>query len=429
MTDTDIVVIGGGAAGMMAAAKAAAEGCTVTLLEKNAFCGKKINITGKGRCNMTNMKPWAEFSQHVHPVAAFLRPAFYSFSNEDTVDFFNSIGVPTVVTQGDRVFPESMRAFDVSRALASHLEDIGVNVICGADVLGVTKSGEDAADGNAMRTSFIVDGRAEAEVIASAAVIVATGGLSYPTTGSTGFGYEIAKSFGHSITTTFPSLTALMPSHYDRDLEGLELQNVGIILYVDRDLIQMEQGDLNFTDNGIEGPIGFRISRKAVHALINGQKVELSLDLKPALSLEKLNARIDREIASLGSSRATLGPAKMRSLLRTLMPAELVAPFVNSHPELNASNLAGLLKEWRFKISSYTGYERAVVTAGGVNQKEIIAKSMRSRKEDGLYFAGEVIDMDCDTGGYNLQAAFSTGALAGRSAAQRILNSRSGESE
>lgn len=429
MTQSDIVVIGGGAAGMMAAAKAAAEGCTVTLLEKNTFCGKKINITGKGRCNLTNMKPWAEFSQHVHPVAAFLRPAFYAFSNEDTVDFFNSIGVPTVVTQGERVYPESMRAFDVSRALAAHLEDIGVNVICGADVLGVTKSDSDAVDGNAMRTTYVGAGADGTEVIASAAVIVATGGLSYPTTGSTGFGYEIAKGFGHSITSTFPSLTALMPAHYDRDLEGLELQNVGILLYVDRDLVQMEQGDLNFTDNGIEGPIGFRISRKAVHALVNGQKVELSLDLKPALNMAKLDARIDREIAALGSSRATLGPAKMRTLLRSLMPADLVSPFINSHPELNARNLAGSLKEWRFKIISYTGYERAVVTAGGVNQKEIIAKNMRSRKEEGLYFAGEVIDMDCDTGGYNLQAAFSSGALAGRSAAQRILNSRSGESE
>ncbi len=421
MTDTDIVVIGGGAAGMMAAAKAAAEGCTVTLLEKNTFCGKKINITGKGRCNITNIKPWGEFSQHIHPSASFFRPAFYNFSNEDTVEFFNSIGVPTVVTQGERIFPESMKASDVSRALAAHLEDMGVTVICGADVLGIVR------EGDAMRTSFIRNGDVSGRSIMSEAVIVATGGLSYPTTGSTGFGLEIAKGFGHSITTTFPSLTALMPVRYDRDLEGINLENVGLILYVDRDLIRMEQGDLNFTDNGIEGSIGFRVSRKAVHALMNGQKVELSLDLKPALNLAKLEARIDREITALGTSRASIGPSKMRSLLRTLMPAGLVTPFINAHTDLTAANLAGYLKEWRFRIASYTGYERAVVTAGGVSQKEIVAKSMRSKLDDRLYFAGEVMDIDGDTGGYNLQIAFSTGALAGRCAAQRILNSRSEE--
>lgn len=421
MTNTDIVVIGGGAAGMMAAAKAAAAGCAVTLLEKNAFCGKKINITGKGRCNITNIRPWAEFSRHIHPVAAFLRPAFYSFSNEDTVEFFNSIGVPTAVTQGDRIFPESMKASDVSRALASHVGDMGVNLITGADVLGVIR------DGDSMVTSYIQSGADNGMSVRSEAVIVATGGLSYPTTGSTGFGYEIARSFGHSIAATFPSLTALMPSHYDRDLTGLNLENVGLLLYIDHDLIQMEQGDLSFTDNGIEGSIGYRVSRKAVHALMNGQKVELSLDLKPALNMAKLEARIDREIAALGTSRQTIGQVKMRSLLRTLMPADLVAPFLFANPDLTASNLAKRLKEWRFKIVSYTGYERAVVTAGGISQKEIIAKSMRSKFEDRLYFAGEVMDIDGDTGGYNLQIAFSTGALAGCSAAQRILNSRSGE--
>ena len=420
MINTDIVIIGGGAAGMMAAAKAAEAGCTVTLLERNAFCGKKINITGKGRCNMTNMRPWTDFSQHIHPSANFLRPAFYNFSNEDTVAFFNSIGVPTALTQGERVFPESMKASDVSRALESYLGELGVDVIMGAEVLGVVR--RSAAGGqNAMCTSYLPDGGVKAMTISSEAVIVATGGLSYPATGSTGFGYEIARSFGHCIIDTFPSLTALMPARYDRNLEGLELQNVGIILYVDRDLVQMEQGDLSFTNIGIEGSIGFRVSRKAVHALVHRQKVELSLDLKPALNMVKLNARIDREIASLGSSRTSLGPGKMRTLLRTLMPADLVGPFINAHPDLNASNLAGYLKEWRFKITSFTGYERAVVTAGGVSQKEIIAKTMRSRKDDRLYFAGEVMDIDGDTGGYNLQIAFSTGALAGCNAAKRLL--------
>jgi len=216
----DIVVIGGGAAGMMAAIKAAEAGCSVILLEKNPFCGKKINITGKGRCNITNIKPWPEFSQHIHPLPAFLRPAFYSFSNQDTVDFFNSIGVTTVVTQGERIFPESMRAQDVSRAMAAHMSDMGVEVVNDAEVLGVVRSGD------LFRTSFLY-GNATS-VAMSEAVIVATGGLSYPTTGSTGFGYEIARSFGHMITDTFPSLTALMPVGYNHDLEGMNLENVRV---------------------------------------------------------------------------------------------------------------------------------------------------------------------------------------------------------
>ena len=420
MKRTDIVVIGGGAAGMMAAIRALREGCDVTLLEKNPFCGKKINITGKGRCNITNSRPWQEFSTHIHPNPQFLRSAFYDFSNRDVEDLFNSIGVPTVETQGQRIYPESMRAQDVSQGLQSYLEDLGAELVCGADVVGVRR------DGGLLVTSFCPAVGGTPEAICSEAVIVATGGLSYPTTGSTGFGYEIARSFGHTVTECFPSLTALKPRRYDLDLSGIELENVGLNLYVDGRPVQSEDGDLSFTDNGIEGALGFRVSRKAVWALNHGQKVELELDLKPALNLAKLEARITREITAAGSSRATISDTKLRGILRTLLPQRLVKPFLDAHPGLNADNLAASLKGWFFKIESYTGYERCVVTAGGVSLKEVVAKSMRSRLDDGLYFAGEVLDLDGDTGGYNLQIAFSTGALAGRSAAQRILNSREG---
>jgi len=418
MRHFDIIVIGGGPAGMMAAIKAAEEGCTVALLEKNAFCGKKLNITGKGRCNITNSRPWAEFATHIHPNAQFLRSAFYNFSNADVVDFFNSIGVPTVETQGCRIFPESMRASDVSRAMAAHMAEMGVEVCCDSEVIAVDKK-----DGKYI-VSVSLASDASTVSVSSEALVVTTGGLSYPSTGSTGFGYEVAEHFGHSLSDVFPSLTALRPDKYDLDLVGIELENVGLLLYIDKDVVQMEQGDLSFTDNGIEGSLGFRVSRKAVHALRHGQKVELELDLKPALNLQKLEARITRELTEIGSSRATLGPVKMKSFLRNFMPAALVAPFIASHPSLTADNLAASLKSWRFKIASFTGYERSVVTAGGVSQKEIIAKTMRSKIDPDLYFAGEVVDLDGDTGGYNLQIAFSTGALAGRSAAQRILNSR-----
>jgi flavoprotein, HI0933 family len=419
----DIVVIGGGAAGSMAAIKAAESGCRVVLLEKNPSCGRKILLTGKGRCNITNTKPWGEFSTHLHPVAAFAKPAFYNFSNEATIEFFNSAGLPTSVEQGERVFPASMRAADVAATLDRQLRLSGVDVRYQCEAAEIDKSGE------LMRCTYICGRNGSqmgTQAIISEAVIVATGGLSYPVTGSTGDGYRFAQSFSHTIIDTFPSLTALIPFKYDIDLFDLELKNVGLTLFVGKDQVQAEMGDMTFTSNGIEGSLGYRLSRRAVKALINGQKVSLALDLKPALSIAALENRISRELAAMGIVAANMGPVKMRGLLRKLMPEKLIKPFVADHPGLTASNLPEALKSWAFPIKSFIGYERAVVTAGGVSQKEITAKNMRSKLEPRLYFAGEVIDIDGDTGGYNLQVAFSTGALAGISAAQQILKSRIG---
>ncbi len=405
---------------MMAATKAARAGCSVVLLERNPFCGKKINITGKGRCNLTNTRTWDEFATHVHPSANFLRSAFYSFSNKDVVSFFEEAGLKTVVTQGGRIFPESMRAADVSQTLVKCMEEAGVEILCGREVLSVCKEGE------VFRCNYI---ESESKMMASGsimaqAVIVTTGGLSYPGTGSTGRGYDIAESFDIQLEPLFPSLTALMPWQYDPALKGIALENVGLTLVVDRTSVQIETGDLSFTDNGIEGSIGFRVSRRAVKALIAGQKVELELDLKPALSLEQLAARIKREMESMQIDAGRMGPVLMRQLLARLMPKALIAPFITANPGLTVNNLPSALKVWRFKIHSYTGYERAVVTAGGVSQKEVVAKTLCARNVPGLYFAGEVLDLDGDTGGYNLQIAFSTGSLAGESAAQKILKQR-----
>ena len=422
--ERDIIVIGGGAAGMVAAIKAAEKGCKVTLLEKNDICGKKILITGKGRCNLTNTKPWSDFSTHIHPSANFLKPAFFNFSNVATIDFFNSIGLPTTVEQGDRVFPFSMRAADVPSVLIARMKALGVDIRCSSQVLNVSNSDgffhcvcgkSDSSRGDRMQVVKY----------SAPALIIATGGLSYPGTGSTGDGYEFARSLDHTVTETFPSLTALMPRMYDADLVGVELRNVGLSLFIDMDLIKIEDGELAFTPNGIEGALGFRLSRRAVWALMKGQRVELMLDLKPALSLEKLQTRIARDLDRMGASAENVGRNRFRTLLRGLMPAALVAPFQHYHKDLNVSNLPDKLKEWRFEIKTYTGYERAVITAGGIPQKEIIAKTMASKKHPNLYFAGEIIDIDGDTGGYNLQVAFSTGALAGESAAQQILKLKS----
>ena len=396
-----IAVIGGGPAGMLAAIKAvetldragvADAGEKVVLFDKNDILGRKIYLTGRGRCNITNTRPWSDFSQHIHPDKGFLKHAFKAFSNEDVMRFFEELGVPVIVLQGQRVFPASLKAADVARALEKRIHALGIDVR------------KESVDLNQFMS-----------LLSEGPVVLATGGKSYPMTGSTGDGYQFASGAGHTVTSLFPSETALIPKEYNRDLEGLEMKNVGLSLFIDKDMVQREEGDFLFTDDGLESGIAYKISRRAVWAMVNGQKVEVVLDLKPALSLEKLSVRIARDVTEMP------GKPRMRSLLRGLMPERMIDPFISANPGLDIENLAPRLKEWRFRISGYKGYERAVVTAGGVSLKEVSQKTMESKIKPGLFLAGEVLDLDGDTGGYNLQIAFSTGALAGCSAAKRLL--------
>lgn len=391
-----LAIVGGGPAGMMAAIRAAVtlgDGSRVVLFDKNERLGRKIYLTGKGRCNLTNMRPWEEFAPHIHPNQRFLQQAFRAFSNEDVIRFFEELGVPTVTLQGQRVYPASLIAGDVARALEQRVQALGIEV----------------------RYTTTVGSLAELDDYA--AVIIATGGKSYPVTGSTGDGYRFAQEAGHTVTAVFPSETALLPRGYDPGLPGLEMKNVGLQMYIDRALVESEQGDFNFTDDGLESGIAYHLSRRAVWALCNGQKVDIILDLKPALTLEKLEARIARESAS-APRPSRLDPDSLRSFL----PKPLVAPFRRANPDLSLDNLAKRLKSWSFPIVDYKGFERAVVTAGGVSLKEVVPKTMASRLRPGLFFCGEVLDLDGDTGGYNLQIAFSTGSLAGTSAANYLLS-------
>lgn len=387
-----IAIVGGGPAGMMAAIRAAGVlggGERVVLFDKNDRLGRKIYLTGKGRCNLTNLRPWEEFATHLHPNQGFLKQAFRAFSNEDAIRFFESIGVPVVTLQGQRVYPASLVAGDVARALERRVRESGVEIRYRTRIASMSDlSGFDA-------------------------VILATGGKSYPVTGSTGDGYVLAQEAGHTVTPLFPSETALLPQPYDPGLPGLELKNVGLHLFIDRTPVESDQGDFNFTEDGLESGIAYHLSRRAVWALCNGQKVEIVLDLKPALTLEKLSARIVRDSITV-----------RKDSLRSMMPEALIDPFLRANPGLTAAGLPARLKEWRFRIVDYKGYERAVVTAGGVNLKEIVPKTMASRLRPGLYFCGELLDLDGDTGGYNLQIAFSTGALAGASAARYALSLR-----
>ncbi len=402
----DIVIIGGGAAGLYAAATLSSlnmEGASlrVLLLEKMHRCGLKIGITGKGRCNLTNTKPWEEFSSHIHPKNIFLKNSFYGMSNLSTMEFFEKIGLPLVVERGDRVFPQSMKATDVPSVLEKHILRGGVEIKKNAPVRQIKSSPDNL---------FLVE-YGEGEELASKKIIVATGGLSYKTTGSTGDGYEFARCFGHKITQCFPSLTALRPKDYREEFQGISLKNVSLQLVVNGNVVQEEFGDLDFTNGGIEGPIGFKVSRKGVHSIINGQKVEVVLDMKPAVSHKQLKERISRELLQVKGNQ-------LKGLLPKLLPQSIVPMFVAAHKNLSIENLPEKLKCWKFAVEGYVGYERCVVTAGGVHLQEVSQKSMESKLVKDLYFAGEVLDLDGDTGGYNMQIAFSTGALAAMSAAK-----------
>ncbi len=420
MKRKDIIVIGGGASGMMAAAKAAECGVSVLLIEKMEKLGRKVRITGKGRCNITNMRPWDEFSTHIFPKNMFLKSAFYNFSNTDTISFFERIGLKTIIERGERVYPESGRAREVVEKLENYLSNLKVEINLNTSVKTINFSNR--------RIDSITCQKGNDEFKLSANnYIIATGGLSYPLTGSTGEGYHLSKSLGHNISECFPSLTALMPSDYNTELVGLHLRNCSLRLLISGNIVQNEFGDIDFTDNGLEGPLGLRISRKAVKALINKDKVSVEIDLKSALDVNKLTNRINNDILEFENKN-------LETLLRGYLPSQLINPFLKYlkiQPNIRckllkqdfSNTLAKSLKSWKMDISNFTSYERAVITAGGVELNEIISKNMKSKLCDNLYFAGEIIDLDGDTGGYNLQIAFSTGALAGYSAAQSIKTS------
>ena len=410
----DIVIIGGGAAGLYAAATLSSlnkEGgsFSVLLLEKMHRCGLKIGITGKGRCNLTNTKPWNEFALHVHPKNVFLKNAFYGMSTAATMEYYEKIGLPLVVERGDRVFPKSMKATDVVSVLERHILQGGVEILKNAPVESVAAI-DDNGSGDIPDSLFLVK-HSNGQQTRCRKVIVATGGMSYQSTGSTGDGYLFAKSMGHDITPCFPSLTALLPKNYREEYHGISLKNVSVQLAVNGDVVQEEFGDLDFTNGGIEGPIGFKVSRKGVFNVNNGQKVELRLDMKPAVSKKQLEERIARELEAIKGNQ-------LKGVLPKLLPGKLVPLFMDAHKDLTVGNLPEKLKDWRFPICGYVGYERCVVTAGGVSLQQVSQKTMESKLVKGLYFAGEVLDLDGDTGGYNLQIAFSTAALAATSAAK-----------
>jgi predicted Rossmann fold flavoprotein len=423
-----VIVVGGGAAGLMAAGQAAEMGAETLLLEKMDRPGRKLRITGKGRCNLTNVAPMSEFMAHFGPNGRFLRQAFHRFFTPELVGFFEDLGVQTLTERGGRVFPVEGQAQDVVDALLGWIGEHGVRLRTQSPVERLLVEGG--------RVAGVHVSRPPGQVYRGDAVIVATGGASYPATGSTGDGYQLAQSVGHTIVPIRPALVPLETAgDIPARLQGLSLRNVTVRVWMiprsrqpDRSTgpAGKEQaeafGEMMFTHFGVSGPVILSLSRQVVDALRQGQRVTISIDLKPALDERKLDARLLRDLDAHGKQQ-------FRTLLKGLLPRKLIPvcfdltgipPDKVGH-QITAEERKRLrtwLKDFRLEVSGYRPFTEAIITAGGVDTHEVDPRSMASRLVGGLYFAGEVLDVDADTGGYNLQAAFSSGWLAGRAAAQ-----------
>ena len=402
----DAVVIGGGAAGMLCSALAAERGLDVILLEPNAALGKKLRITGKGRCNVTNDCPAAEFIQSLPGDGRFMQSAIHRFGTGDTMALFERLGVPLKVERGRRVFPQSDRAEDIVRALERYMRAGGVDVL--HERAEAILTGVDGV--RAVRT-------AEGDIECRSAVIC-TGGLSYPGTGSTGDGYRLAAALGHTVTPTRPSLVPLeSPDGFCREMQGLALKNVRLTAFEDGREIYGELGEMLFTHFGVSGPLV--LSASAHMRGFPGKKYRLSIDLKPALDAEKLDERVLRDFVKNKNRefRNALSELAPHALIPVLVERSGIAPEtrVNSVTREQRRALVSLMKDFTISISGTRPVAEAIVTAGGVSTREVDPRSMQSRLAPGLYFAGEVLDLDAYTGGFNLQIAWSTAYVAANS--------------
>lgn len=383
----------------MAAGTLAERGFDVTLADKNEKTGKKLYITGKGRCNVTNECDGKEFLASVVSNPKFLMSAINAFDSYDTVDFLQKNGLNTVTERGNRVFPASQKSSDVIKTFTDYCRKNGVKILLSAKVVGVKSDGED----------FVVSFSDKTERFQK--VIVATGGLSYPSTGSTGDGYEIAKSFGHKIVKPVQALVPIeLNEPWVQKLSGLSLKNVRCTVTAGEKEIASDFGEMLFTHKGVSGPIILSLSSKINRLNPNGLK--LVIDLKPALSDDVLDARLQRDFAELNLKQ-------FKNSLDGLLPKSLVPVIVGLskiNPEQKVGqitreqrkNLVHLLKNLTFSVKKLAGFEEAIVTAGGVDVKEINPKTMESKLQKGLYFVGEVLDVDALTGGFNIQIALST---------------------
>lgn len=409
-----VLIIGGGAAGMMAAAFAAKNGNRVEVFEKNEKLGKKLFITGKGRCNITNAADLEDFFPAVTSNPKFLYSAFYSFTNEQVISFFEELGVKTKVERGGRVFPVSDHSSDVIQALKSEMERLGVKINLNAEVKElITEKNSTIETVDGIR---LVSGKK----ISGDAVIVATGGISYPSTGSTGDGYRFARRCGHKVSELSPSLVPMeVKEWYAGELMGLSLRNIEIRITDGKKKLYQEFGEMLFTHYGVTGPVILSAS-SVVGKKLKDTELTLHIDLKPALTEEQLDKRVLREFETnhnrqFKNAVDSLFPSKLRPVIVELsgIPEEKKVHEITKEERLR---FVRLIKDFTMTLTGLRGYNEAIITKGGVSVKEIDPGTMESKLIKGLYFAGEVLDLDAVTGGYNLQIAWSTGYLAGMNA-------------
>ena len=407
-----VIVVGGGAAGMFAAIAAAKNGHQVTLYEKNEKLGKKIFITGKGRCNITNAADMEELFDAVVTNSKFLYSSFYGYTNQNVIDFFEDAGVPAKIERGNRVFPISDHSSDVIRALEREMKKVGVKVCLNTEVKSV----------EAEKGKFNKVVLKDATTQTADACIVATGGLSYRSTGSTGDGFRFAENVGHKVTQCFPSLVPMETKEpWICELQGLSLRNVEAKILDGKKELYKDFGEMLFTHFGVSGPLIISASSYVGKKFMdkNGQKKELTLeiDLKPALTEEQLDQRVLRDFEENHNRQ-------FKNAITKLFPTKLIPVMlelggidpekkVNSIEKEERKQFVHLIKHFRMTLTGLRGYPEAIITKGGVNVKEIDPGTMESKLVKGLYFAGEVLDLDALTGGFNLQIAWSTGYAAG----------------
>jgi len=409
----DVIIIGAGAAGILASISAAENGAKVLLLEKMSREARKMLISGKGRCNITNTAYQSEFFKKIHPKPKFLKHAFSTFFSKDILRLLNEKGLVTKEERGGRVFPESDNAADVVYTLLKILKEKGVEIKKKAKVEKILTENNKVKGVKASIND-------KEELIYATNVIIATGGKSYPATGSTGDGYIFAKELGHTINELRPALVPLKTEgDIAEKLQGLSLKNSNVSVWINNKKTNSEFGELMFAHYGLTGPVILTLSKFAIDAFDKKNDVQISIDLKPALNEQKLDNRLQRELNESGKKQ-------IRNVMRNLLPSKLIPVIlelakIDQYKECNQisakerKKIRVLLKDLRFKVSGHRSYKEAIVTAGGVSTNEIDSKTMMSKIIENLFFAGEVIDLDGETGGFNFQIAFSTGWLAGKS--------------
>ena len=407
----NVIVIGGGAAGMMAAITAVSQGHNVTLFEKNEKLGKKLFITGKGRCNFTNAGDAEDIFNSVVTNKKFLYSAFNGFSNYDTMGFFGELGLDFKVERGNRVFPSSDHSSDVIGALSRRMKQLGVKVELNTQV------DEVIANNGEFSAVKLTDVYNKKRTVSADKLIIATGGNSYQSTGSTGDGYRFAKSLGHEVTPILPALVPfIVKEEWERDLQGLSLKNVNVTIYDDKKIVYSDFGEMLFTHFGVSGPTVLSASSYAAK-IIKNRPLKLVIDLKPALDEQQLDERILRDFEEFKnkSFKNSLDKLLPKKLIPVIVELSKIEPDKKIHDitKQERMTLVKLIKNLTLTLTGLRGFNEAIITQGGVSVKQINPTTMESKLVKNVYFAGEVIDVDAVTGGFNLQIAWSTAYAAG----------------